>query len=144
MKKGNLANIMNGELCTQKIGGEENTFNLIDSEESVKAAEERYGFQTTYDSDGGEHFGIWLSEEELNHRLEMIRQFYKEGMIPWICPSCGKMWGGLYDVGSIVSFQCHVCGAKWEQTNPEEVDRIIEDAKKPKLEVLCGKDVGQE
>ena len=66
----------------------------------------------------------------------MIRQFFMEGMIPWVCPSCGKLWGGNYDVGAMYWFKCHVCGAEWEQKNPEEVDRIIENAKKPKLEVL--------
>lgn len=135
MKKGNLTNI-DGELCRMNINGGENTFNMFDTEESRKASEERYGFQTTYDSDGGEHFGIWLSEEEIKHRTEMIRQFFSEGMIPWVCPSCGKVWGGQYDVGSMVWFKCHVCGAEWEQTNPEEVTGNIERAKKPKLEVL--------
>ena len=137
MKKGNLVNIENGEFCTHKMcDAEEYTVNLQSNDESRKYAEERYGFTETFDADGGDHFGIWVSEEELEHRMEMIRQFYTEGMIPWICPSCGKVWGGSYDVGSMRWFRCHVCGAEWELKNGEEVDKIIEDAKKPDLRVL--------
>lgn len=136
MKKGNLTNI-DGKLCTQKQdNGEEITFGITDSDESRKESETRYGFRTTYDSDGNEHFGIWLSNDEIKHRTEMIRQFFMEGMIPWVCPSCGKLWGGHYDVGSMSWFKCHVCGAEWEQINPDEVSENIERAKKPNLEVL--------
>ena len=136
MIKGNLVR-HDGEFCRHKQeNGEELSVSMSDNEESIKYAEERWGFTETQDSDGGDHFGIWLSEEELEHRLEMIRHFYEEDMIPWLCPSCGKVCGGLYDVGSMVWFRCHCCGAEWEQKNPEEVDRIIADAKKPKLEVL--------
>lgn len=136
MKKGNLTNI-DGELCTQKQeNGEEITFSVANTEESRKNAEEKYGFRTTYDADGGEHFGIWVSEEHLEERLKHLRDFYQEGMIPWVCPSCGKLWGGHYDVGSMTWFKCHVCGAEWELINPEEVSENIERAKKPKLEVL--------
>lgn len=136
MKKGNLTNI-DGELCTQKQeNGEEITFGMGTTEEANKKAEELYGFCTTTDPDGKEHFGIWLSEEHLENRLKYIRDFYQEGMIPWICPSCGKLWGAYYDVGSMTWFKCHCCGAEWELTNPDEVDENIERAKKPKLEVL--------
>ena len=136
MKKGNLVRIMSGDFCTRRVKDEELTFSMSDSEQSQKYAEERYGFGTIKDPEGDEHFGIWLSDEELEQRIEHIRQFYKEGMIPWVCPSCGKLWGGQYDVGSMTWFKCHVCGAEWEQINPEEVSKNVEEAKKPQLTVL--------
>jgi hypothetical protein len=115
-----------GEFCTTKIGGELNTFSLSSDEKAQKEMQERSCFAITKDSDGEEHLGVKLSKEELSERMKIMRQFYKEGMIPWVCPSCGKLWGANYDVGSLRSFSCHECGAEWELINGDDMDVYTE------------------
>ena len=119
-----------GEFCTQKFGDELHTYSLKSDENAQEAEKLRYSFATTHDKDGGEHFGVKLSEEELESRVKVFREFWEEGMIPWICPSCGKLWGANYDVGSLRWFECHFCGAEWELVNGDEVDKYVDNSKR--------------
>lgn len=125
---------ISGEFCTQKFGDELQTFSLQSNEKAQADEQSRYCFATTQDRDGGEHFGVKLTDEEIESRIQNMREFWQEGMIPWICPSCGKLWGANYDVGSLRWFECHFCGAEWELINPDETDSYL-DKEKRKLKI---------
>ena len=126
-----------GKFCTIKIRDALNDVSLHSNDDVQEKEKERYSFAITHDPDGDEHFGVILGKQELEDRMHNIKQFYEEGMIPWICPSCGKLWGANYDVGSLRWFECHFCGAEWELINPEETDSYIEKEKrKAKIHVV--------
>lgn len=126
-----------GEFCTQKFGDELQTFSLQSNEIAQEKEQERYSFAITHDPEGDDHFGVVLSKQELDDRMKVLREFYEEGMIPWICPSCGKLWGANYDVGSLRWFECHFCGAEWELINGEEVDKYTsKEQRKLRLHVV--------
>ena len=130
-------NKKNGEFCEIKIGGVLNAYSLESTDSAEKEEEGRYSFALTKDPDGEEHFGVRLSEEEINNRINIMREFWQEGMIPWICPSCGKLWGANYDVGSLQWFECNFCGAEWELANGDDVDKYVDQEKrKQKIHVV--------
>lgn len=110
--------------CVHKIGGREN-------EVSIKAdtSDEKFTFAITKDDDGEEHVGIKVDDEFLEALIENFRYFYSKGMIPWVCPSCGRFFGGNYDVGSMRWFECGFCGAEWELDNGAEVDEFVDKEK---------------
>lgn len=121
--------ITNGELCTQKFGDEFQTFSVSSNEKAQVQEQERYSFALVEHGEE-QHFTVKLSEEEIKNRVADIRAFYEEGMIPWICPTCGKLWGANYDAGTIRWFQCHFCGAEWEMANEDEVDKYLDNEKR--------------
>ena len=126
--------ILKGKCAIEKHGGEELTvgFDSRDCEPDIS-----FQFAIVPDDDGEKHFGINLTEEKQNEYLEHIKHFYSKGMIPWICPSCGRFYGGHYDVGSMRWFQCHFCGAEWELKNGEELDKYTEsEERKLKIHAL--------
>lgn len=136
MKQGNLANGIDQKIVVKQGDDEDVMITTMDTEESIEYSKQRYGFKHFTDDDGNDRIGIYLSDEELDQRMTDLRDFYKEGKIPWVCPSCGKLFGASYDVGSLQWFQCHVCGAHWELVNGEEVDNIIKEFDKPQLKLI--------
>ena len=113
--------------CVHKIGGCENEHSI-----SADTSAEKFAFAITKDGDGEEHLGIKMDYEFMNKLIENLQYFYRKGMIPWVCPSCGRFFGANYDVGSIRWFECGSCGAEWELYNETDVDEFV-DREKLKL-----------
>ena len=61
-------------------------------------------------------------EEELRTRITWICNFWADGVIPLICPSCGDFPKVGCAAGALQEFRCRACGAKWQLARTETAE----------------------
>ena len=120
----------NEKLLTMALDGEEVIMGFRHNEKMKAEEDPAEAFAIVTDPDGLDRLGVKLSEKELGTRLKTIRGIYEKGMIPFICPSCGKLYGGSYDIGTLIGFRCHMCGAEWKIKNQKKVEKLREDTRR--------------